>query len=100
MAAERIVEHHDQGDPKADRCHNLQAEALRRVPAPRNDTAATKSSRIFGMSVAAVARCDGALRLALRRSLALVDVRRPPNVIYGTSIGPETGCLPQYLWSP
>ena len=52
------------------------------------------------MSVAAVARCDGALRLALRRSLALVDVRRPPNVIYGTSIGPETGCLPQYLWSP
>jgi hypothetical protein len=75
--------------------NNLQAEALRRVPAPRNDTAATKSSRIFGMLAAAAARCDGALRLALRRSLGLVDVRRPPNVIYGTSIGPETGCLKQ-----
>jgi hypothetical protein len=44
--------------------NNLQAEALRRVPALRNDTAATKSSGIFGMLVAAAARCDGALRLA------------------------------------
>jgi hypothetical protein len=40
--------------PKADRCHmdqdNLQAEALRRVPTLRNDTAATKSSRMIRRS--------------------------------------------------
>ncbi len=37
LAAKRIVEHHDQADCEANHCHvdhiNLQAKALRRVPA-------------------------------------------------------------------